>query len=387
MKIRVAEQLPMIDIWIIYALLVLVFVAMPFRLLNRMRPRILSGPGITLPTLEQNRADYEKGRQIRFGQWLLAVIGFIYLLLRSQAQRSFASFSEINVDLVLAILGLITASWVLAVTWGYQRDRKFIAHHPEFSDCLQPLTQRIGGVFVMFSALFVIIGALKFTDLLEILAMVLAGLVVMILGKKVYMKALIASQVEIPLDSPLGIRVAEVISSFGFTPKRFVQLRSLVANGFAMEDGTVAITTTLRVLCTDEEIGAILAHELSHAKDRDPKKIQLRRYVALTSIVIVATVTTLAQSLTLAFPPTIICGVAATGPLNAFILAKLTQPLEFKCDRDTVQHGLGAELSSGLEKITCYAGLPARWSGWDRKTLTHPDLESRQRAIASQLAQ
>jgi len=373
----------MTDLWIAYGLLILFFVAAPFRLLNKIRPHILPGQGITLPTLEQNRAGYEAGRRIRVGQWALALVGFIYLLLSSLTSQSSTAFSEIDANLILAILGLITASWLLAVVWRYQRDRQFIAEHPEFADCLQSLAQRIGGVVVLFGALFVVVGGLKFSDPLATMMMALTGMVVVILGKKVHMKTVIASQVEIPLDSPLGIRVAEVISSFGFTPKRFVQLRALIANGYALEDGTVAITTSLRVLCTHDEIAAVLAHELSHARDRDPKKIQHRRYSALVIIVALAAVTALTQPLTAAFPPMFICGVAAIAPINALVLAKLTQPMEFKCDRDTVQHGLGAELSSGLEKITRYSGLPARWSGWDRKTLTHPDLESRQQAIAS----
>jgi Zn-dependent protease with chaperone function len=80
-------------------------------------------------------------------------------------------------------------------------------------------------------------------------------------------------------------------------------------------------------------------------------------------------------------PPFLGFGIAALFPIPMMFVGKYCRRLEFKCDRDAAQIGLGPSLASSLEKINAFLGNPRRWIGLDKYTLTHPSLDERVAAL------
>merc|ERR1719310_2087197 len=100
-------------------------------------------------------------------------------------------------------------------------------------------------------------------------AMVLAQLVVF--GGSGVAKAMGGQQT----DDPHLKRLAhEAAAAVGVAPPNVYEIKSREPNAFATSslgsrDATVAVTTGLREILTDDELGAVLAHEMGHLRHRD----------------------------------------------------------------------------------------------------------------------
>src|SRR6185312_9824893 len=91
------------------------------------------------------------------------------------------------------------------------------------------------------------------------LFLVFAGILIFSIGQRLIRTRFIKLQIPIAEDSELAERIRRVVRQFGKEPKQIVFISSMIANGYALRDGTVAITSALRRICTDDEIAAVLA--------------------------------------------------------------------------------------------------------------------------------
>lgn len=198
------------------------------------------------------------------------------------------------------------------------------------------------------------------------------------------MKRLVKTQVVVDPASATGEAIAQTVESFGFQPKRVLQSPNLVANAMAFPDGTVFFTTAARALMTDAELAAVLAHELSHVKHRDAKKIERIKALCMLIPSLVAALVIfgllqfggadVAFDYVFAF---LACLIVSTSSFVVAILGRFSRRIEFRCDQEAAVMGHGAALASGLVKLHQYGGAPLRWGSLDRLILTHPSLEDR----------
>ena len=79
--------------------------------------------------------------------------------------------------------------------------------------------------------------------------------------------------------------------------------------------------------------------------------------------------------------PTCLFTVVAVFRPSMYLYQRTSRRLEFKCDAYAARLGYGLELASGLVNLHRVMGLPLRWVGVDRFTVTHPPLQDRLRAI------
>jgi Zn-dependent protease with chaperone function len=207
----------------------------------------------------------------------------------------------------------------------------------------------------------------------------LATLVLLVARQKIILELLARSRQEVALDSPLAIGLSRMAADFGVQPKRFLLIPSLIANGGALPDGTIIMTAGLREVATDEEVVAILAHEFSHAKDGDAKKLGQANAAPLgllLGIFLSIAILNPPKMTHLFLPAVISTAVAAILLLRLPVLA-YHRRLEYKCDGAAAAKGYGPDLASGLEKLHRYMGMPPRWGGLDAPFLTHPSLADR----------
>jgi heat shock protein HtpX len=206
------------------------------------------------------------------------------------------------------------------------------------------------------------------------------ALLLLALATRLRVRSLTGKQHRIPWDGPLGKRVADVVSGYDMRPNNLILLPSLLANAFAMRDGSVIVTTAMRKIATDGEIAGIVAHELSHVRDGDVRKLGISRRIALLPVLAVfgfAVAFGLNGHYYDAEAPAVIGVVFLLGAAGSWLHARVSQRLEYKCDAAAVSMGLGPELASGLKKLSRYIGSPSHWVGVDHYLLTHPSLDRR----------
>jgi len=156
------------------------------------------------------------------------------------------------------------------------------------------------------------------------------------------------------------------------------------ANAAVMPNGTVVVTKPAALALTQAELLAILAHEISHLKDKDVRKMQLARALAMTPLVI-----TYALGL---LPPrtndhllwvlaALFCCLPLILPLSNACTGLVSRKMEFKCDQFAASHFPAEDFASALIKICRINGVPPEWprgSGW---LLTHPSTADRVRKL------
>jgi len=225
-------------------------------------------------------------------------------------------------------------------------------------------------------------------DRLVVIFLLVAALLLWALQQRFVIRLLAKAQVQIPVDSPLGIALETVCGEFGIKPKRILLIPSTIANAGVLDDGSILLTTGLKELLTERQLTAIMAHELSHAKDGDAKRLS-RRMDTLTGIVasiigflIPAFVVGLIDPLPSDLIWLVLAFVAFTPPFALGLYTAFSRRLEFKCDRVAAEHGYGPALAEALDILHRYQMMPSVWSkalGW---RLTHPSLRDRLAAIA-----
>lgn len=376
----------MIDVWIGNAFIVIVVAWSVLSGLLVLTPRLKPGPGIHLHDFESLQVRYEKLYKIFIGLRIVCVPIAIYFLIRVITWSGAKAPGPTIIDMIEAVIVTFAVSYFIVVAVSVIFEHRFFKEHPEFADSALPFGTRLA--LLVPSLLGIgLCGVAPFADEMSTsLTIFGCGFVIFSIAAVTARKLITQRQFEIPWSSELGMQVAELLPQFNFQPKKFILLPSTMANGFAMADGTVIITTALRTLLTKEEVSAILAHELSHVRDGEGKKLDsVRQWASLiVTLPIVAGVILGIHKPFEAFMPALTGSIAILfGLLNARIIARISQPMEFKCDRDAALRGLGQAMSSALDKIHRYQSLPYRWIGLHKKLLTHPSLEDRQRAIAS----
>lgn len=366
----------MADLWTIGALLLLITLIGPSYAMAKAFPQQ------ELLSVQQVQARYERraqiwkwGRVTWFAVWLYTVArGLTLIGIRNEVfPFAWVFVSALSVAVVVGF----GAALLVRIRFENQAVRR----HPELADCVP---NRIS-LILQYARIPLALGCLAVTytpqsDLVTFSCLVLA--VVFLLGfQKLGLRFAMKSNSNLALDSMLGQRVSQLLSQFAIQPKRIVIMPRFTANGWAMSNGVVVLTSAMRHLLTDDEVLAVLAHELSHIRDRDSRAINLRRIGSYILCVIV--VIGVAYFMAKAGVPTdawaVFLGLSVL-PVLIVILwssAGFCQRQEFKCDADAKRLGLGEALASGLEKVYRYNRVPERWVGVDRILASHPPLVDR----------
>ncbi len=373
----------MIDVELFYLGLLAWAALWPFYAAQRGLP-ILSEEVLPSPrSAEYVQQRYDRNcarRQIfRVALLCMAIYFPIRVLLADPVERSSLAnlaplaFDAIPVFLISFLTGLVARA---------RREKLLAKKHPLLEDSLVSPWFRVV-IFLSLAIPVSLIGmAIWYRQELEAV-IPLCGLAVLclFLQQRLILKLWLRNRVALSFDSPLGRAVEKTIEEFGFQPKRFVMVRSFMPNGFALKDGTVSITSTLRQLLTEQEIQAILAHELSHAKDGDAKRLhRIRQLFGGFLGACIGFEGFLLSSVGIPFGLIVPCCMTAIPTLSlalAWPLARISQKLEYKCDADAVRVGLGPQLATGLERLSLSLGAPLHWSRFERHFLTHPSTADR----------
>ncbi len=372
--------------WVLVAYVVGKF---PIEAFRRFRP-VLKDDGSLLTVAEVQAIYNRKSPMVVLQQYIAVIFCLLWTVLVStfgfpQDVRDLFSllrgfdFLPFWLALMLCIAYLDRTFWV----------RSFIRKHPRFEGSQLPLSTQILSMLTVIVPL-ILAGIAIFPssdsdfDLL-LLGVALLGLVI---GQLTILKILSKAQRPIPAESSLGMALEKVCGEFGIQPKRFLLVPGTVANAAVFKDGSIMLTTGLEELLTERQLIGIMAHELSHAKDGDAKKLS-RLLGALNGIVLLILGCHIALILQGQFLPPgpdiiqLILNYMAVTP--SFLLAFYTaysRQLEFKCDRVAAEHGYGPALAEALDILHRYQMMPSVWSkalGW---RLTHPSLRDRLAAIA-----
>ena len=243
---------------------------------------------------------------------------------------------------------------------------------------------RVAAIVPIILSFGCLVGSLSIHDFFLSLPLLLLGFVGIFVSRRLQLRALTRSRYELPWDEPLGARIAEVLHQFGYQPKKLTLLPGMIANAYALRDGSVLVTSALRTLATKEEVAATVAHELSHVRDGETKKLQRARIASAFAVllfVIPMMILFVGRRAEPFLPPFLGFGVTAISFIPAMAVGRYSRRLEFKCDRDAARIGLGPSLASCLTKMTAFAGNPRHWMGLDKYTLTHPPLNERVAAL------
>lgn len=312
---------------------------------------------------------------------LLPILLAIYFALRLAGMSSDQRMEGPSWETLLTVVAAAFIIGSLGANLARLRmEKAFGREHPKFSDSILPIGPRVRFLAPTIIALALMVAAVDVEDVLLKLSLMLIGVVSLFLVRRLQVAYLVSSRFEVPLEGPLGGQVAEVLAAYGFSPKKIILFPSLATNAFAMPDGSVMVTTALRTLATDEEVAAVVAHEMSHLRDKEGKKVS--RWAQLSRLPSAGVFggcvgLGLSEGVLSCLPPIAGFFAISLSIPGAIWLSRKTQPMEFKCDADAAALGLGEELASALDKICRFMGHPGRWSGWDRFLVTHPSTAER----------
>jgi Zn-dependent protease with chaperone function len=344
-------------------------------------PRLSESPSIELPELDEVQVRYATRYRLRFALFVLVPVLLVaYFAARIVMVGPEPVAGPDTGQFLGWATAIVTTSTSAGLVARLMSEERLARTHPPLADAVPPLGRRAVKLVPLLVVLAIIaIGGLVPGRLMGA-AIMAVGFVMLVVVTKIYQRSLSARRHEVPWDDPLGQHLAPVMEKCGFKPKKLVLLPNLVANALALPDGSALITTALRVIASDDEIAAIFAHEISHLKDGDVKKLLNRGQLARLPIaVIVALPTVLGRHSSFGpyLPPVAIGSIFLAVIAGNLWAARLSHMLEYKCDATAKSLGLGDELAAGLIKISRYTGLPANWIGLDRFTLSHPALAER----------
>lgn len=362
----------------------LLFLA-PLRVAMFAKPWIEPGPELRLRSLEDNQATYDVRVGGKTATKFAFALGAIYYGYRAftgvvEWPESFTSIT------LVTLVGSCVAGILVAVVWSVVRDRHVLALHPSLGPELV-LARRFYLVATLGLPLSLMTGALMLEGIPSIVLAVL-GLIAILLIRPLMMKRLVRTQIVIDPASPTAQAISRTVEAFGIQPKRILQSPNLMANAMAFPDGTVMFTTAARAILSDGETAAVVAHELSHVKHGDAKKLVRIQQLAMVIPAFVAgwAVVELQSfggpdASFLYVLAAIICLIVVMWPLITGIGRRRARRFEFRCDREAAALGHGEALASALVKLHRYGGAPLRWAGLDRLTITHPSLGDRLDAL------
>jgi heat shock protein HtpX len=313
------------------------------------------------------------------------VLLLLYFGLRIAANPEVNKESAPQTLRVLAVIvGVYVVAVVIANVMRMYQENAFSRDHPEFRTSVAPNLDRLLAIlpFVVGGSIFTV--GLLSGDSQVLLACFVLGFGIFVLSQALTRRALTSSRHEIPWDTELGQRIATVLESAGVQPKRLVIMRSMTPNAVALQDGIVVLTSSLQTLLTVDEVVAVVAHELSHVRDKDAKTLTNLRWALILPLGVAIGLAYEFGSSSRLEPlliPIVVGGVSTIGMLPNYIRSCYSRRFEFKSDADTARLGLGPELISALTKITKFQGTSDRWIGMDKYFLTHPSLRDRVAAI------
>jgi len=376
-----------VDAWLfVFALASVLLVAPALRACGTL-PRFGPAPDFELPGLEACQLRYERRYRFRRAQRLVLGACFVYFVYRALAVP-LADGDELNAvaRLWLLILSAAAAVGLVAAVLAHRsRVRQMIKARPNLGDVMAPswfATQLVAVTLTVFT--LVAIGIWLWDPLWSAWGAILGCLTFVAYFKR-RMRLMARSRTKIPPDSELGQAITQAMAAFGFEPKHLHLSAAAIANGAALPNGVVVLTAMLRHVMTTPEIAAVLAHELSHAKDGDTKLLQgLARARMFAWIFCVAGLIAVLYSAG-TNPVYIVPAALSMSPLvwllTAACLMHKSRALEFKCDAAAAQAGYGPELKSGLVALHRAIGAGHTWVGLDRRTMSHPSLTERLAAL------
>jgi len=378
----------MLDLWIGDLFLALTIPMSMFSALYLRRPRLQDGDGISFLSPETLQEQYRKRYPIRLCLFRIIPIlfalyfGFRAIFLPAVDKDSGPNVATWFAIVLIAFVASVLGSMVVRI----RQELSFLKKHPGFSDSLLPLKPRIFSMIPLVVSLALITVGFFVEDQAIQTIFCLFGIIAVMGTNQMQSRQIRQARYQLPWDEALGSRIAEVVGQFGITPKQLILMPSFTANALAMHDGTVIVTSALRTIASPDEVAAVVAHELSHVRDGEGKKIQRCQqamYLCYCVVICGAIVANLSAPLEPLMLPLIGFGLTPLTMGMNFFFCRFTRPMEFKCDADAAKLGMGPDLASCLDKLTRFMGMPNRWIGLDRFLLTHPSLEERVARLTS----
>lgn len=216
-------------------------------------------------------------------------------------------------------------------------------------------------------------------DIFFFLGLALVLVFLKVKGSQILLKKL---QVVLDPESHLAKGINDLKARFNLPASDPIWVASTVPNAIALGKGQIYLFAGLKGRLSDDEIVAILAHELAHIERKDVPKLQNRMRALL--LVAAFIVFGLAFTMTrvnpggVAFVPfAALMTFFALMPLLRISYGQLSRGFEYACDARAAQM-VGAQLfGSALSKIALGLSQPLQWPSGNAYNITHPALEDR----------
>lgn len=345
----------------------------------RLFPLLADGTELRVANAEAALAKYRRFRKIGLVLYTgIPLVVSTVLALGLFADPPNAAESEKAIYYMTSLVISFMIGAILGQVLLRRRVRDLARRFPVFEECIptfKALLIRHLGLF----GLLTICGGLYFDGWIP-LGFVAAGLALVVIQSLLSKREIARTRFKLPLDSRVGIEISHVMTAMGVQPKQLVRYPLLQCNAYAYPDGTVLLSSSLLAIMSDREVAAVVAHELSHVRDKEGRKYsRLQMLVVVPPIVLCVFTGIFSQDL--AHGDLLFMEAVALAPLVGIPLtwfrSRFTRPMELKADQDAARQGYGPDLASALEKMHHYVGFPDRWEGRDRWVLTHPELAER----------
>jgi heat shock protein HtpX len=228
-----------------------------------------------------------------------------------------------------------------------------------------------GTLFLLALVYFVFIGVLAYIGVETLLLLVIVTVVLLLqffFSDKITLWSMGARQVSEQEEPHLYETLTRLCAIAGIPRPKLAIVDNEIPNAFAtgrnQKNSVIAVTSGLRTMLSQEELEAVLAHELSHVKNRDVMVITLASFISTAAWFIFRSFLISGrgqlrggsgrQNLLFVIPL-----IAAAVWIISFLLIKaLSRYREFAADRGSaVLTGQPSHLASALMKIS---GLMAR---------------------------
>ena len=190
-----------------------------------------------------------------------------------------------------------------------------------------------------------------------------------------YVQKLDAENAVLPETSPYVKRVRRMtagITSVNGIPLNFKVYKTNEVNAFACGDGSIRVYSGLMDVMNDEELVAIIGHELGHLVHQDTKNAMKKAYLAAAAVDVVAAAGNVGA-----------IAASTLGDISqAFINAQFSQKQEYAAD----QYGFEFAISRGqsaysmcnaLNKLVELSGSSASSSAVAKMFSSHPNSAER----------
>lgn len=167
-------------------------------------------------------------------------------------------------------------------------------------------------------------------------------------------------------------RLMKGVNKAGKLPVNFEVYRTSEINAFACGDGSIRVYSGLMDVMTDEELVAIIGHEIGHLVHEDTKNAMKKAYLASAAVDVVAAAGTV--------------GAITAGTLGeitqAFLNAQFSQKQEFAADEYgfdfAISRGMSPySMNKALEKLVSLSGSKSSASAVAKMFSSHPNSAER----------